>query len=129
MPAPILLLHGILDAPSTWDAVARRLREAGREVIAPAAPDEALTPQQVAHAARPLLPAHLVGHSRGGTAASWLAVDAPEMTRSLAVVASPPQASEVFRAHFARRVDRARTPHERELIALQVGRHAPNPSA
>lgn len=116
MRAPILLLHGVLDGPAAWETVAHHLREAGHKIIVPAAPEDARTPQEVADAARAHLPAHLVGHSRGGTAASWLAVEMPEAARSLAVVASPPQASEVFRAHFAKRVDRARSPRERSTL-------------
>ncbi|MHB8604550.1 MAG: alpha/beta fold hydrolase [Thermoplasmatota archaeon] len=46
--------------------------------------------------------AHLVGHSRGGTLASWIAARAPDRVRSLTLAASPPCGSEAFRAFFRR---------------------------
>lgn len=113
--SPVVLLHGVLRPPRDWDAVAARLRAAGWEVHAPRLPDEPASPADafpaVADLVRGLAPdgAHLVGHSRGATVASWLAVESPELARSLAVVASPPQASEAFRAHFRREHERA--PH------------------
>jgi pimeloyl-ACP methyl ester carboxylesterase len=60
--------------------------------------------------------AHLVGHSRGATSASWVAVEEPVLARSLALVASPPQASEAFRAHFRDLLPRVRTEREREAL-------------
>lgn len=116
MRAPILLLHGVLDGPAAWDDVARRLAETGHDVVVPEAPLDALTPQDVADAMAPHLPAHVVGHSRGGTAAGWLAVERPDDVLSLAVVASPPQPSEAFRAHFRHRIPRARTPEQRATL-------------
>lgn len=104
---PIVLLHGILDGPRAWEGVARRLRDAGREVVLHDA-RHLIEPHVVAEDARKLLPAHVVGHSRGGTAAGWLAVEHPAGVRSLAVVASPPQASEAFRALFRRQLPTAR---------------------
>ena len=123
MRAPILLLHGVLDTPDAWENVADKLRDAGRDVVVPEAPAEALTPQEVAHAARAWLPAHVVGHSRGGTAAGWLAVEDEHAREvlSLAVVASPPQASEVFRAHFRGRLPRARNEPQRRALAYLAG--------
>ena len=115
MRRPVVLLHGVLRSPRDWDAVAARLRAAGWEVHAPALPEDPVSPQgafpEAAALLRGLAPggAHLVGHSRGGTLASWLAAEAPEVARSLAVVASPPQASEAFRAHFRR--ENERRPH------------------
>jgi pimeloyl-ACP methyl ester carboxylesterase len=61
--------------------------------------------------------AHLVGHSRGGTSASWLAVRAPELVRSLVLVASPPHASEVFRATFRAQQARARDARATDALA------------
>lgn len=116
MRAPILLLHGVLDGPTAWDAVARRLAAAGYNVRVPGAPAGALTPQEVADAMAQHLPAHVVGHSRGGTAAGWLATQRPDDVLSLAVVASPPQPSEAFRAHFRQRIPRARTPEQRATL-------------
>ena len=108
---PVVLLHGILRSSRSWAGVARRLADAGRRVLlvddrghgATPGPVASWGPEAVADDALALLravgPAHLVGHSRGGTAASWVAVREPALARSLAVVASPPEASEAFRAH------------------------------
>lgn len=112
----IVLLHGILDGPEAWDLVAPLLREAGHEVIlhdARAATD----PRSVAEDAARLLPAHLVGHSRGATSACWLAVDRPSLVESLTVVASPPQASEAFRATFRKQIPRAASEEEHRALA------------
>lgn len=107
MRAPILLLHGALDTPDVWSRVAPRLEAAGWRVALDRS--EALSPvDEAARLAKTLsAPVHLVGHSRGGTAAGWLAAERPELARSLAVVASPPQASEAFRAAFRKRLERA----------------------
>lgn len=114
--APIVLIPGILQAPSSWDAVARLLRAEGREVLQPdlGGPSRGGSwgPEAVAEDAQALLReaapagAHLVGASRGATVASWVAVEAPGLVRSLAVVASPPQATEAFRATFRRKAER-----------------------
>lgn len=113
---PIVLIPGILQAPSSWEAVGDALRAAGRRVLQPdlggPAADGAWGPEAVAEEAERMLRreapegAHLVGASRGATVASWVAVNAPELARSLAVVASPPQASEAFRATFRRMRER-----------------------
>lgn len=110
--APIVLLHGVLDSRALWRPVALALHAAGRRVMlvdanghgdAPSwSPGMDWSPRMDAEDVLDALaePAHLVGHSRGATSASWIAVDSPERARSLAVIASPPQASEAFRAHF-----------------------------
>ncbi|MEA3201977.1 MAG: hypothetical protein QOE90_3405 [Thermoplasmata archaeon] len=116
---PIVLLHGVLDDASLWRAVADRL--AGRRVLLPDARGHGASepwraghdwsPEAEARDVERLLralgePAHLVGHSRGATAASWIAATEPTLVRSLAVVCSPPQASEAFRARFRQRAPR-----------------------
>lgn len=113
--APIILLHGILDSPRVWDRVGRYLC-LDRELVfeRPYDGDEQ-TPLAQALRVAELLPeggAHVVGHSRGGAAASWLAVEFPELVRSLAIVASPPQPGEAFRAWFRQRMERARPEHQ-----------------
>lgn len=129
---PFVLLHGVLDRPDAWRGVARRLHEAGRRVLVvharahdaspPWRPGMDWSPQadarDVARLLREHAPegAHLVGHSRGGTSASWLAVEEPALARSLAVVASPPQASEVFRAHFRRLLERETDPRRADAL-------------
>lgn len=131
---PVVLLHGILDGPDAWRPVAARLADAGRAVVlvhsrghgaSPAwAPGLDWSPQAEADEVARLLdgPAHLVGHSRGATSASWIAVERPDLAASLAIVASPPQASEVFRAWF-----RKATPNDaREAEALRYLAHIPD---
>ena len=112
----ILLLHGALDGPRAWDLVAPRLRAAGHEVVVHDACELPDDPMSVAEAAAPLLPAHVVGHSRGGTSAGWLAVEREKDVLSLAIVASPPHASEAFRAAFRKRLPRARDERERRTL-------------
>lgn len=128
---PFLLLHGILDAMDAWRPVAARLHAAGHRVLllddrghgrSPAwRPGMDWSPMAVARDAAALLDrlgvrgAHVVGHSRGATAAGWLAVERPDLTLTLTAVASPPQASEAFRAAFRRRAPR----DEREAEAFR----------
>lgn len=108
MRTPVVLLHGALDGPEVWARIAPRLERAGWDVRLDRAeriarPDEAVR----VVVTLPEGGAHLVGHSRGATVASWVAVEHPELVKSLALIASPPVASEVFRAAFARRLPRA----------------------
>lgn len=130
---PFVLLHGILESAQAWARVARHLREAGRRVVLVDSrghgraeawrPEMDWSPQADARDVAALLAevapegAHLVGHSRGATSACWIATEEPQLARSLAVVASPPQASEVFRAAFRRALARAEDPREREALA------------
>lgn len=129
----MVFLHGVLDAPDAWRGVAERAREAGFEALLVHARAHGASPewsrgmdwspladaQEVAALLDAVAPggAHVVGHSRGATSASWLAVERADLARSLAVVASPPVASEVFRAHFRRLASRARSPREEEALA------------
>lgn len=117
--APVVLAHGVLSSSEVWRAVADLLEAAGRGVVlvddrghGGSSPEVAdFSPQAAADDLRAFLEAehptgaHLVGHSRGGTAISWLAVEAPHLVRSLSLVASPPQATEVFRATFRKRLE------------------------
>lgn len=120
---PILLLHGALDGPDAWRNVERHLRDAGHRVLVHDARALEPSPQATAHDALPLLPAHVVGHSRGATAAGWLAVEHPALVESLTVVASPPQASEAFRAYFRQRIPHARAD---ALPTLEYLAHIPD---
>lgn len=129
---PLVLLHGVLDGPEAWRGVAPRLHAAGRRVVlvhgrghggSPAwTPGMDWSPvaeaRDVADLLRTVAPegAHLVGHSRGATSAGWVAVEEPALVRSLAVVASPPQASEVFRAHFRKLLARETDPRRAEAL-------------
>lgn len=123
--APIVLLHGVLDDSSVWERVALDLAASGRHVaLVHARADPAdWSPQadarDVAELIRDRWPsgAHLVGHSRGATSASWIAVDEPDLARSLVVVASPPVASEVFRAAFRKQLARATDERARRALA------------
>lgn len=116
---PFLLLPGLLERARAWDRVAARLHAAGRRVLVVEPREVDWTPQAYAddalRALRALAPegAHVVGHSRGGAAAGWMALEAPGLVRSLAVVASPPLPGEPFRAHFRRRIPEARSARER----------------
>lgn len=95
-----LLFIPAMGRPSRdWDLVRSHLKDWETTVLddpAPQSPEEAA----LSLIAKLEGPAHFVGHSRGGTIASWIAVHAPHLVKSLAVVASPPEASEAFRAHF-----------------------------
>lgn len=117
--APIVLLHGVLDSRELWRPVAQRLHAAGRRVLLvdsrghgaaePWAPGMDWSPRAGADDLLAALkePAHLVGHSRGAQIAGWIAVEEPALALSLAIVASPPQASEAFRAYFRGLLGRA----------------------
>lgn len=127
--APLVLLHGALDTPDAWLPVARLLTAAGRDVRIVHARGHGRSPGwtpgmdwspegEAAQVARLLdAPAHLVGHSRGATSLSWVAVEHPELARSLAVIASPPQPSEAFRAHFRHQLGAAQSERAREALA------------
>ena len=120
--APILLLHGILDSTAVWDRVVRHLGGERELIREPDLPQKDHSPRAQAERAADLVPpggAHVVGHSRGGAAACWLAVERPELVRSLAVVASPPGSGEAFRAWFRSRLERAK-PEHREILASQA---------
>jgi pimeloyl-ACP methyl ester carboxylesterase len=103
---PVALFHGARRSSASWGGVAERL--AGRRLLLVDDPRQGDPRDSVPDAIALLRErspegAHLVGHSRGGTVASWIAVEAPEIVRSLAVVCSPPEGSEAFRAHWRER--------------------------
>ena len=79
---PLVLLHGLLGAPSDWDGVRPRFEAAGHAVYAPALPTTTGAPASVAALAeqtaervraRPTGPVVLVGNSLGGHLAVLLA--------------------------------------------------------
>lgn len=107
---PIVLLHGLLGSSANWHGMARRL-EANRRVLtvdlrnhgrSPWAPEMSY-PAMAADLAALLEaeaggPAMLVGHSMGGKAAMWLALERPELVDALVVVDIAPVA---YPARFA----------------------------
>lgn len=122
---PVVLLHGILDSPRVWEGVLPRLRADGRALLvvdAQALHATGLSPPQEADELAKALAewapqgAHVVGHSRGGAVAGWLAVERPELVKSLALVASPPVASEVFRAYFRNMIPTAKSDADRAAL-------------
>ncbi len=134
---PVVLLHGVLEDARAWDRVASRLHAAGRRVLIvesrghgasePWTPGMAWGPEEEAEDVTRVLEAlapdgaHLVGASRGATAASWIAVERPELVRSLTVVCSPPHASEPFRAYFRQRIPRAQDAREEACLRYLAG--------
>lgn len=115
---PLVLLHGAFRSAASWRGVAARLHAAGRTVVLVEDADGAHSPVEAAESLTQLLrePAHLVGHSRGGTVASWIATHRPDLARSLAVIASPPEGSEAFRAHFRDLTRAARSTAEQRAL-------------
>jgi pimeloyl-ACP methyl ester carboxylesterase len=102
--APIVLLPGTGYAGSTWPASLIEGLAADHLVITPDYRGTGRTPgTDGAYATRlfaadvsALLrrldagPAHVLGHSMGGRVAQWVALDAPELVRSLVLAASGP---------------------------------------
>jgi esterase len=95
---PLLLLHGLLGSSANWHSIARAL-ESGFRVVVPDLRNHGRSPhsQEMDY---PLMAADLealiqrlelgaadlVGHSMGGKVAMQLALQAPELVRSLVVV-------------------------------------------
>lgn len=117
---PVIFLPGLLRPASDWDEVRALVglprAEAWPEFAPPWRPDEAAPAFEARLRAHAPDGAHLVGHSRGATLASWAAVHAPELVASLTIVASPPESSEVFRAHFRDRAPLAKDAHARDAL-------------
>ncbi len=101
--ATALLLHGYMDAGSTWDLVVPRLAAAGLRVLAPDLrgygetgrvgaggyyhfPDYIFDVADVIRAMAPATPLFLVGHSMGGTVATLYAGTFPEHVTKLALL-------------------------------------------
>jgi esterase len=102
--APVVLLHGLFGSSANWHGIARRLAQ-GRRVLAPDLRNHGRSP----HHPRMTYPAMasdllalldrqgiseaaLVGHSMGGKAAMWLALEAPHRVQALAVADIAPVA-------------------------------------
>lgn len=99
--APIVLLHGLGDASTTWHPLVSRLREHAPLLAVDLPPfgrsqlseGEHLLPREHARLVAQLLedrierPATVVGHSMGGWVAQWLAHDAPELVDRVAMLA------------------------------------------
>jgi pimeloyl-ACP methyl ester carboxylesterase len=103
-PAPVaLLLHGFMDAASTFDFLAPRLVTAGYRVIAPDLrgfgdaprapigsyyhfPEYVADVADIAEELAPGQPLFVVGHSMGGTVASLYAGTFPERVQKLAIL-------------------------------------------
>lgn len=102
--APVVLLPGTGYAGSTWPASLVQGLAAEHTVITPdyrgtgrtPGTDGPYTTRLFAADVGALLrrldvgPAHLLGHSMGGRVAQWVALDAPELVRSLVLAASGP---------------------------------------
>lgn len=119
---PVVLLPGLLRPPSDWDDVTAQWGAASIAARAiafdgpPWRPDEAAPALEARLGREHPGGAHLVGHGRGATVATWIAVNAPALVTSLTIVASPPEAGEAFRAHFRDRIARARDAGTREAF-------------
>ncbi len=99
---PIVLLHGLFGASANWHGIARRLAP-GRRILVPDLRNHGRSPHdpQMSYPAMAadliaLLDAQgigeavLVGHSMGGKAAMWLALDQPHRVSALAVADMAP---------------------------------------
>lgn len=126
----VALLHGALASASAWPRARERLAARGFRALAlddrghgrsqpfgtPGNPWSALAMDTLREDAAAWLDAvapgrvHLVGHSRGATVAAWLALDRPGKVASVALAASPPMASEAFRAFHRALLARAKRP-------------------
>ncbi|WP_458686017.1 alpha/beta fold hydrolase [Nocardia tengchongensis] len=99
---PVLLVHGLGGDGHTWDRFAAQLVRRGRRVIIP----DLRGHGRSAHTASYLLPefandvlhlcdrlgldtVDLVGHSLGGYASSWVAMQRPELVRRLVIEEQP----------------------------------------
>lgn len=101
---PVVLLHGLFGSSANWHSIAQRLGE-GRRALAPDLRNHGRSPRSaemtypaMASDVLALLDAQgidqavLVGHSMGGKAAMWLALEHPERVAALAVADMAPAA-------------------------------------
>jgi pimeloyl-ACP methyl ester carboxylesterase len=97
----VVLVHGFADAAGTWDLVAPAIAESGLRVLAPDQrgfgdaprapgyyhfPDYVFDLADIIDALSPGAPVRLVGHSMGGTSATYFAGAFPERVASLALL-------------------------------------------
>ena len=100
----LILLHGLLGSSSNWHSIARKL-EANHHVIVPDLRNHGRSPHSddvgypsLAQDVADLMDEHgldsavLIGHSMGGKAAMWLALEQPERVAGLVVVDIAPVA-------------------------------------
>jgi pimeloyl-ACP methyl ester carboxylesterase len=108
--APAVLLHGLFGSSANWHGIARRLG-ANRRVLAVDLRNHGRSPwaeemcyPAMAEDVAALIateaggPAVLIGHSMGGKAAMWLALERPELVEGLVVVDIAPA---TYPARFA----------------------------
>jgi esterase len=99
---PLLLLHGLFGSSANWHGIARRLARS-RRILVPDLRGHGRSPagrvisyQTMAEDLTALLDsegigdAAIVGHSMGGKAAMWLALERPERVRALVVADMAP---------------------------------------
>lgn len=98
---PVVLLHGLGDASTTWHTLVRRLSERAPVLAVDLPPfgrsklseGHHLVPREHARRVARVIrravdpPAVVVGHSMGGWVAQWLAHDAPELVDAVAMLA------------------------------------------
>ena len=139
--ATALLVHGYMDAGSTWDLVAPRLVQAGLRVLAPDLrgfghggrapepsyyhfPDYIFDVADLVDTCLGATPLFLVGHSMGGTVASLYAGSFPERVTKLALlegVGPPDNPVEVAPVRMRRWIDEVRAVRGKGASPRSIG--------